>query len=178
MQGVESEMVDASSQPGVEIAQQTHASVEMVENSGMMESASDVLSAEQVPSLEGDLTGTDVQDEASKSRRAGLAVLPDTETSDQDALKIKGPEDASSAQSTAMAVEGAVVSEVAQVQDGQITLEGVPGGASGEMANAPLYGFITPDGYAVPFFPGGAMPIPTAAGQVWPPPPASHVLFA
>ena len=176
MQGVESEMVDGSTQPGVEISQQTHTSVEMVESSGIMEGTSDVLSSEQVPSLEGDLTGTDVQDDASKSRRSGLAVLPDAETSDQDALKIKGPDDASSAQSTAIPAEGVVASgDAAQAQDGQqVTLEGVAGGASGEISNTPLYGFITPDGYAVPFFPGGPMPIQATGGQVRTPLPLTN----
>ena len=156
MQGVEAEMADTSAQPGVEISQQAHTSVEMVESSAMIESTSDVLSA--VP-LEGDLTGSEVQDDLSKTRRAGIAVLPDSEPSEQDPLKIKGPDDAS-AQSTAQPAEGVIVAvEAAQTADGQqVLLEGVPVGAPGELQNG-VYGFITPDGYAVPFFPGGAVPM-------------------
>ncbi len=167
VQGVEAEIVDASASSGVEIAQTSHASVEMVESSGMMESTSDVLASEQIASLEGDLTGSEVQDDASKARRSGLAVLPDAEPSEQDALKIKGPDDAA-VQTSVAAPDGSVASgETSQAQDGQqVTLEGVPGGASGELPNGQMYGFITPDGYAVPFFPGGAVPMQATGGQV------------
>ena len=168
VQGVESDMVDTSAHNGVEISQPSHTSVEIVEGSGMMETGSDVLSSEQVPTLEGDMTGQDTQDDGKAAPSAGLAVLPDSESSEQDALKMKGPDDPSTqtAATSEMAAEGtSATGEAVQAPDGQqVTLEGVP--VSGELANGQVYGFITPDGYAVPFFPGGAMPIQAAGGQV------------
>jgi hypothetical protein len=168
VQGVESDMVDNSAHNGVEISQPSHTSVEMVESSGMMETGSDVLTSEQVPTLEGDMTGQETQDDGKAPPSAGLAVLPDPESSEQESLKMKGPDDPS-AQAPApseLAVEGtSATGEASQAPDGQqVTLEGVP--VSGELANGQVYGFITPDGYAVPFFPGGAMPIQAAGGQV------------
>ena len=177
--GVEGDMV---AHGAVEMAQPSHGSVEMVENSGIIETCgtADVLSSEAMPMLESDVSGSDLPVESGKVRRAvgGLAVLPDPESSDQDASKQKPMEESASSNpsvQTVTSADGTTSSDLIQVPDGQQVLpdgqqvqliEGVAGINPGDLPNGQMYSFITPDGYAVPFYSGGAVPVQSANGQV------------